>query len=29
MCLTGRLSRLINCLNGFYDDINIKISNNE
>ncbi len=28
-CFTGRISRLINVLNGFYDDINISISNNE
>lgn len=28
-CFTGRLSRLINCLNGFYDDIQIKIGSNE
>jgi Leucine-rich repeat (LRR) protein len=29
MCFTGRLSRLINCLNGFYDDIEIKIHDNQ
>ncbi len=28
-CLTGKLSRLINSLNGFYDDIYIKISDYE
>jgi hypothetical protein len=29
MCFTGRLSRLVNCLNGFYDDIYIKIHDNQ
>jgi Leucine-rich repeat (LRR) protein len=29
MCFTGRLSRLVNVLNGFYDDIRIEISTNE
>ena len=28
-CFTGRMSRLINCLNGFDDHIVINISNNE
>jgi hypothetical protein len=28
-CFTGRMSRLINCLNGFDDNIVIHISNNE
>ena len=28
-CYTGRLSRLVNCLNGFYDDIEIKIHGNQ
>lgn len=28
-CFTGRISRLINCLSGFYDDIKIKISDND
>lgn len=28
-CFTGRISRLLNCLNGFYPDIQINISNNE
>ncbi len=28
-CFTGRLSRLINCLSGFSDKVNISISNNE
>jgi hypothetical protein len=28
-CFTGRMSRLINCLNGFEDHIVIHISNNE
>ena len=28
-CFTGRLSRLVNCLNGFDENININISNNE
>jgi hypothetical protein len=29
ICFTGRLSRLVNCLNGFYDDIEIKIHDNQ
>jgi Leucine-rich repeat (LRR) protein len=29
MCFTGRLSRLVNCLNGFFDDIKIKIHDNQ
>jgi len=28
-CFTGRLTRLVNCLNGFDDNIKIEISNNE
>ena len=28
-CFTGRMSRLVNCLNGFDDLVNIKISDNE
>ena len=28
-CFTGRLSRLVNCLSGFSDKVNITISNNE
>ena len=28
-CFTGRLTRLVNCLNGFYDDIVIKIADNQ
>jgi hypothetical protein len=28
-CFTGRMSRLVNCLNGFDDRIKIHISNNE
>jgi Leucine-rich repeat (LRR) protein len=28
-CFTGRISRLINCLNGFDDLVNIKIAGNE
>jgi len=28
-CFTGRMSRLVNCLNGFYNDIVINISTNE
>jgi hypothetical protein len=28
-CFTGRLSRLVNCLSGFSDKVNINISNNE
>ena len=27
-CFTGRISRLVNVLNGYCDDINIKISDN-
>ena len=27
-CFTGRISRLINVLNGYYDDINSQISDN-
>ena len=29
MCFTGRISRLVNTLNGFYDDIVIRISDSE
>jgi Leucine-rich repeat (LRR) protein len=29
VCFTGRITRIVNCLNGFYDDIQIHISNNE
>ena len=29
MCFTGRLSRLINVLVGYYSDINISITENE
>ena len=29
MCFTGRISRLINCLNGFTDLVRIEISDNE
>jgi Leucine-rich repeat (LRR) protein len=29
MCFTGRLTRLVNSLNGFYEDIKIQISSNE
>jgi Leucine-rich repeat (LRR) protein len=29
MCFTGRLTRLVNCLNGFDDNIKIEIDNNE
>ena len=29
MCFTGRISRLVNVLNGFVDDIRIEISTNE
>jgi Leucine-rich repeat (LRR) protein len=29
MCFTGRISRLINCLNGFSDLVSIEISDNE
>jgi predicted house-cleaning noncanonical NTP pyrophosphatase (MazG superfamily) len=28
-CFTGRMTRLLNVLNGYYDDINITISSNE
>ena len=28
-CFTGRISRLINCLNGFDNDVVINISDNE
>ena len=28
-CFTGRMSRLVNCLNGFDDNIKINISMNE
>ena len=28
-CFTGRISRLVNCLNGFDDDVQINISKNE
>jgi hypothetical protein len=28
-CFTGRMSRLINCLNGFDDRVNVKIADNE
>jgi len=28
-CFTGRMTRLVNVLNGFYDDINIHIGSNE
>lgn len=28
-CFTGRMARLINCLNGFDSDVDIKISDNE
>jgi hypothetical protein len=28
-CFTGRLSWLINCLNGFSDKVSIQISTNE
>jgi len=28
-CFTGRISRLVNCLNGFYDDIKIEIGAKE
>uniref|UniRef100_A0A6C0E9N7 Uncharacterized protein n=1 Tax=viral metagenome TaxID=1070528 RepID=A0A6C0E9N7_9ZZZZ len=28
-CFTGRITRLVNVLNGFYEDIQITISNNE
>jgi hypothetical protein len=29
MCLTGRLTRLLNTLTGFYDDIELQISDSE
>lgn len=29
MCYTGRMNRLINCLNGFYDDIKLFFGSNE
>ena len=29
MCFTGRLNRLINCLNGFDDRVDIKISDSD
>ena len=29
MCFTGRLTRLLNCLTGFYDDIELQISDSE
>ena len=28
-CFTGRISRLVNCLNGFTDLVKINISNNQ
>ena len=28
-CLTGRISRLVNCLNGFDDLVNVKMADNE
>ena len=28
-CFTGRLSRLVNCLNGYYSDININIADKD
>ena len=28
-CFTGRISRLVNCLNGFYDDIRVEIGEKE
>ena len=28
-CFTGRMTRLVNVLNGYYDDIEIKIGTNE
>jgi len=28
-CFTGRMTRLVNVLNGFYDDITIQIGSNE
>ena len=29
MCFTGRITRLLNCLTGFYDDIELQISDSE
>jgi hypothetical protein len=29
MCFTGRITRLVNCLNGFDPEVVIKISDNE
>ena len=29
MCFTGRLTRLLNCLTGFYDDIELQISDSK
>ena len=29
MCFTGRMTRLLNCLVGFFDDIEIQISDSE
>ena len=29
MCFTGRLTRLLNTLTGFYDDIELQISDSE
>ena len=29
VCFTGRLFRLVNCLNGFYDDVVVQIGSNE
>ena len=28
-CFTGRISRLLNVLNGFYDDVNVTINSSE
>jgi len=28
-CFTGRISRLVNCLNGFYDDIRVEVGAKE
>ena len=28
-CFTGRISRLVNCLNGFTDLVNINIEDNQ
>ena len=28
-CFTGRMSRLVNCLNGFDENVQIKIADNE